>query len=47
MTRHLKRKVEVYEGEISEVDHEKKIVRFVGKVTALSRFGTADSLPIP
>lgn len=31
LTRHLKRKVEVYEGEISEVDPEKKIVRFIGQ----------------
>lgn len=31
LTRHLKRQVEVYEGEVSEVDPVKKTVRFVGE----------------
>lgn len=30
MTRHLKRNVEVYEGEVTEIDPKKKIIRFVG-----------------
>ena len=30
LTRHLKRNVEVYEGEVTEIDPKKKIIRFVG-----------------
>lgn len=36
LTRHLKRKTEVYEGEVYEVDPEKKTVRFVGESFLLS-----------
>lgn len=32
LTRHLNRKVEVYEGEVTEVDPKKKTVRFVGEL---------------
>lgn len=37
LTRHLKRKVDVYEGEVSEVDPKKKTVRFVGELQLLQR----------
>ena len=30
LTRHLKRKVEVYEGEVTSVDVEGKVLRFIG-----------------
>lgn len=36
LTRHMKRKTEVYEGEVYEVDPEKKTVRFLGKFSKIS-----------
>lgn len=37
LTRHMKRKTEVYEGEVYEVDPHKKTVRFVGASVSLLR----------
>lgn len=36
LTRHLKRKTEVYEGEVYEVDPEKKTVRFIGELAGIA-----------